>query len=401
MSTSPELSAATARYIQGTPLDHRKRLGQYFTPRSLRDALLEDLALPRGARVLDPACGTGEFFETVRRHWPAAKRVGYEIDRRLCELARAADPRATIEERDALAVAFHPTFDAVIGNPPYFETPSRSDLLYRYGDVISGRPNTYALFVKLGIELLKPGGVLAFVVSPSMNNGRYFRDLRDWILRVGRVERIRVLDRSNRFEGAQQAVMLFRVVKGEPDDGRHVWRRGDLTLFTEDPPALDQLFAGAVTLAELGCSVKTGGVVWNQNRDRLTNDRRGAVRLIWAKDIGMDGTLDFVGRAGKPGFVRGREPLRGPAIVVNRVTGAGRAARLRAALVPTGVEFVGENHVNVVLPPPGAPEREVARIVDALRDERAIAAVRRLTGNTQVSSVELRHLVPLRPDPPR
>lgn len=390
----PPLSEASRAYLARTPLEKRKRLGQFFTPSALRDALLDDLALPARARILDPACGTGEFLASAGVRYPDATLVGWEVDPEPAGVASAQVPRARIEVCDALAVPFEPAFDAVIGNPPYFECRLDPETRARFAGAISGRPNSYALFVYLGLELLKPGGRLAFVLPPSMNNGRYFSALRQRILALARVESLRLLDAPDLFVGASQKVMLLRLTKGESDDARFVYRRGAFTLFTEDPGALAELFESATTLADLGYTVKTGQVVWNQARADLVDRAQGAVRLIWSHDIG-DGELRFDGRPGKPGFVRGRAPLVGPAIVCNRVTGSGAAARLRAALVPAGLEFVGENHVNVVLPPAGTPERDVARVVERLRDPRVLQSVRRLTGNTQISSRELAHLVPV------
>ena len=390
----PELTRETRDYIARTPLEKRKSLGQFFTPAALRRKLLAGLALPERPRILDPACGTGEFLRTARRLWPDAELTGFEVDPQLAALSRSAVPEARIYRIDALEEPWRPAYDAVIGNPPYFEFKPEAAFRKRYQAAISGRPNTYACFVKLGLELLLEGGVLAYVLPPSMNNGAYFRALRDFILTMCRVESLRILPAADLFEGASQTVMLLRLVKGEADDGVHLFRRGPFRLFCQDPARLHVLFEGATTLDDLGYCVRTGSVVWNQVRDQLTDEPQGAVRLIWAHNLAA-GALDFRGKPGKPAFVRGRQPLKGPAIVVNRVTGLGQKARLRAALVPRDMEFLGENHVNVVRPPEGMGEAEVGHVVAALLSERAIAAVRELTGNTQISSLELQHLVPI------
>lgn len=391
------LSAESRAYIARTPLARRKTMGQFFTPADLRRELLAGISLPAGPRILDPACGTGEFLRSARELWPDAELHGFEIDEELAGLSRQAVPSAEVQQLDALGVTWEPGYDAVIGNPPYFEFRATPEVRKRYASAISGRPNSFALFVKLGLEMLRPGGVLAFVLPPSMNNGRYFRALREEIVESCRIESLRILPAENLFEGAQQTVMLLRLVKGEPDDGRHLFRRGPFTLFMEQPERLTELFRDATTLHQLGYTVRTGSVVWNQVRSALTDQPEGASRLIWAHNI-RAGELCLDGKPGKPSHVRGREALVGPAIVVNRVTGLGHKARLRAAAIPAGMEFLGENHVNVVLPPPGTRPDEVDQVARELCGERAGAAVRRITGNTQISSVELLHLVPLRVD---
>ncbi len=388
----------TQRWLETASPARRKRLGQYPTPAPIRRALLEGLRLPPRARVLDPACGSGEFLRTARALWPDARLEGWEIDPALCALARRAVPSAVIRRCDALRQPFAPGFDAVIGNPPYGPLRAGTALRQRYAAAISGRANVYALFLLLGAELLRDGGVLAFVVPPSMNNGAYFRALREALLERCAIESLRLLPSVDLFEGAQQTVMLLRLRRSRRGNARHVFRRGPFALFAERPEELAALFAGATTLSEQGFDVRTGSVVWNASRERLADSPRGATRLLWSHNIG-DGVLDLAPRAGRPRYVRGVRPLAGPALVVNRITGAGPRARLRVAEVPEGMEFVGENHVNVVLPPRGGSARaesaSLAKLVEALRSERVLSAARLLTGNTQISRTELLHLIPL------
>ena len=68
-------------------------------------------------------------------------------------------------------------------------------------------------------------------------------------------------------------------------------------------------------------------------------------------------------------------------------------------MVAPGERFVAENHVNVVRPRPGGTGAAVPldRVLEGLRSERAGRAIRLLTGNTQISATELRHLVPVLP----
>lgn len=394
MDSTAELTAASRAYMERVPIERRKQLGQFFTPRSVRERLLAGLELPPRARILDPACGTGEFLLSARERFPTAALVGIEIDPELAHIARTTVPEAEIRVGDALRLPLAGEFDAVIGNPPYFELKA-SAVPDELRSVVAGRPNVFALFVKYGLDRLVDGGVLAFVLPPSMNNGAYFKALRDDVAARGRILGLELLEAPNLFDGASQATMLLRVRKGTAGPERHVFRRGPFTLFVADPAAVERGFDDAVTLAELGYEVRTGSVVWNEAKADLSTDPQGATRLIWAHDIAEDGRVRFVDKAGKPGFVRGRRPLLGPAIVVNRITGVGARARLRVATVPPGVPFVAENHVNVVLPQSGTSHDRVAAVAMALRSPHALAAARRLTGNTQISATELKHLIPL------
>jgi hypothetical protein len=120
-----------------------------------------------------------------------------------------------------------------------------------------------------------------------------------------------------------------------------------------------------------------------------------AVPLVWAHNVGP-GQLTFHNRPGKPQYVVSRQPLCGPAIVVNRIVGAVGSGQLRAALVPEGMRFVGENHVNVIRPRAGIGlTGSWAEVLEALLHRDVAERIRLLTGNSQVSATELTHLLPL------
>ena len=137
-------SSATLDYLSRTPIDRRRRLGQFFTPAPLRQRLLARIELPKRPRILDPACGTGEFLLTARERWRDASLEGWEVDPELAGIARSLVPKSTIHCCDALRRQVAPRYDAVIGNPPYFEFLADMDLQIRYADAISGRPNSTA-----------------------------------------------------------------------------------------------------------------------------------------------------------------------------------------------------------------------------------------------------------------
>ena len=391
--------APTERYLSVHPAAQRKHHGQYFTPRAARQALLDRVGLAPGMRVLDPGAGTGEFLLDVLDRQPDVSLHGFDIDERLVAICRAAG-LDQVTRRDFLVRPPRDAYDLVIGNPPYYEVPRDRPMSSGYAEVVSGRPNVFAMFVKAGLDAVRPGGQLAFVVPPSMNNGRYFRALREYVLRHAAIESLVVLDGSSLFAGALQCVMLLVLRKGASTD-EHVFRADFGTgepepLFMEDPERLASLLEGRHTLDSLGFEIRTGRCVWNQHKEALRrNASDDAVPLIWSHNI-RDGELVLDESHGKPQYVRFAEPDTGPAIVVNRVTGAVGEGGLRAAMIPAGQRFVGENHVNVVSCADKS-EQLYRGVLAALRDRRATDALRLLTGNTQLSSRELRFLIPLVP----
>ena len=75
-----EFRSETLEYINEVNIEHRKSLGQYFTPRSIREKLLEKLPKKESPRILDPGCGTGEFLLTAKEYFENPELYGWDID---------------------------------------------------------------------------------------------------------------------------------------------------------------------------------------------------------------------------------------------------------------------------------------------------------------------------------
>ena len=394
-----EFRPETLEYMNGVTVGYRKSLGQYFTPESIREKLLSQLPKKENPKILDPGCGTGEFLLTAKKYFNNPELYGWEIDEKLVRISQRLAPDAQIEKTDALKRNDYEKYEFVIGNPPYYEFCLDTELRKKFGAVINGRANIYSLFVYQGIKLLKRGGYLAYVVSPSMNNGAFFAKLRSYIVENCNIEYLSVLDSPDLFNGALQSVMLLILKKGE-NKGDYIFKRNGILIFSEEVDYLTKVFEGKTTLYELGYEVKTGRLVWNQNRHLLTNEADGNIPLIWSYNITRDGLK--LGNHKRPQYVKitGGYDM-GTAIVVNRIVGRPGSGRVRAALIRQRMKFIGENHVNVIYPPKQAkllPTEETVSPKDILRQLNSpekVKVVQSITGNTQISKNELERLFPI------
>lgn len=397
-----EFHGETINYILRSDVSKRVSLGQFFTPRSLRLRLISRLPRLRKPRVLDPACGTGEFLLTAKDYFIDPQLYCWEIDEELVKIAEKIVPEAKIELVDSLTKPFREEFDIVLGNPPYYEFKPDESVKARFKEILYGRTNIYSLFIYLGIRLLKPSGYLAYVVSSSMNNGAYFKKLRDYVLKTCDIEYLEKIEDPYVFSDPKYTVnhtFQLLVLKKQVNTGRYVFKHNGITVFTDKYEELKEAFKNSYTLKQLGFKVQTGRVVWNQHKDKLTNNPDEGVLLIWSHNI-QKGRLILNNNERKPQYIkwdRGKVD-RGPAIVVNRVIGHPSRAVLEACLIPHGMEFVAENHVNVIYPPPGVRTETLEDIVRQLNSERINHIVRELIGNTQISKTELENLIPLRID---
>lgn len=397
---SEELEKETIQYIENTNREYRKSKGQYFTPKILREALLEQLPRKVSPRILDPGCGTGEFLLTAKEYFEKPALYGWEIDQKLAEISRKLVPEAQIECTDTLIKNENEKYDFVIGNPPYYELDLAEEVKEAYRDIIKGRINIYALFVYKGIKLLKEGGYLAYVVPPSMNNGAYFAKLREFIINQCNIEYLAIQEAPHLFHDALQSVMLLVLKKGK-NKGNYLFKKNGITIFSERSIYLKEAFSNQTTLQDLGYQVRTGRLVWNQNKDLLTKDSNNGVPLIWSHNI-KRGRLELNNHK-KPQFVRISTFDSGPAIVVNRVVGRPGKGRIKAALIPEKMKFVAENHVNVISDPEqqrlnsGKRQKRSSwgEILDQLNSPEKVGILQSITGNTQISKTELENLFPI------
>ena len=400
-----EFEELTIDYIKNANLDYRKSKGQYFTPKSIREELLRKLPLnQKKIKILDPACGTGEFLLSASKFFNKAELYGWDIDKKLIEISSKISPKAKLELADSLTKNVKEEFDIVIGNPPYFEFQPNEDIKNRYKEVLNGRTNIFNLFIKLGLDLVKENGYVAYVVPPSMNNGAYFNKLREYIIKHSNIESLSILKSPKLFHGAQQTVMLL-VLKKTKNKHDYIFKKNGITIFTERPNHLLNAFKGKKTLKELNYSVKTGRLVWNQNKSLLTNDPEAGTLLIWAKNITSTGLKLHL--KDKLQYVKSNNHDIGPAIVVNRIVGSIGNSQLKAAMISEGVRFIAENHVNVIYPPDKNEQLNfilangknsnisLEEITSQLNSKEKIDLLQYLTGNTQISKNELESLFPI------
>ncbi len=400
-----EFEELTIDYINSANLDYRKSKGQYFTPKSIREELLKKLPPnQKKIKILDPACGTGEFLLSASKFFNKAELYGWDIDKKLIEISSKISPKAKLELTDSLTSNVKEKFDIVIGNPPYFEFQPNDDIKNKYKEVLNGRTNIFNLFIKLGLDLVKEDGYVAYVVPPSMNNGAYFNKLREYIIKHSNIESLSILKSPKLFHGAQQTVMLL-ILKKTKNKQNHIFKKNGITIFTEKPEYLVEKFYGKKTLKELNYSVRTGRLVWNQNKSLLTNDPKLGTLLIWAKNITSTGLKLHL--KDKLQYVKSNNHDIGPAIVVNRIVGSVGNSQLKAVLISEGTKFIAENHVNVIYPPDKNEQLNfilangknssisLEEITSQLNSKEKINLLQYLTGNTQISKNELEKLFPL------
>lgn len=394
-----EYTKESIDYLKNTDIKKRKKLGQYFTPKSMRELLLSKLPKKDNADILDPACGSGEFLLSCKKYFKNPILYGFDIDKKLINISSKLVKNASIKNFDFLNIDINKKkYDYIIGNPPYFELKLNEEIKKKYFDIIKGRVNIFSLFIKTGLDLLKDGGYLAYVVPPSMNNGAYFSKLREYIIKNSSLEYLHIIDGADNFHLANQKVMLIILKKtNSKKSSKYIFKKNGITIFTEDKKFLNKAYKNTVSLKDIGYTVKTGSIIWNEHKEKLTNDKNNSTLLIWASNIN-NGKIIIGYTKGKPQYIKNISNdliIKSRVVVVNRITGSSKDINIKAAIV-NEKEFICENHVNVIYMSKNANcNYSLEDIFKALQDKTNIKVMRLISGNTQISKTELERLLPI------
>lgn len=221
----------------------RKTFGEFYTPLPVVKLILDSVGYVKGNQLrkktlLDPACGSGAFLiETLRRFISDVKEEansdgwsetleelcndlriwGYDINPFSCLMTKI---RFVLELLPYYARAFRsnssfvfpkpPIFcsdflleselddnsiDFIIGNPPYVgvtQIPKEKRKIYQKKfKTAKGRLNLYVLFIERAIDLLKPDGMLGFLVPTAfMVYSGYGRAIREYILETCHIKKM-------------------------------------------------------------------------------------------------------------------------------------------------------------------------------------------------------------------
>ena len=228
--------APEKEYLKTVSYNHRKKLGQFFTPMFIADLMTEWVVNNESGReILDPALGLGIFFRSIIKNHPDKiklfKFIGYEIDKNMAKLSK--DLFSDIQEiniqilnKDYLTEDWERKFDGIVCNPPYlkFHDYEPKDILLnmfnaRLGMKLSGFTNIYTLFILKSIWQLRKGGRAAYIVPSEFLNADYGKNVKKYIKKSGTLRFVIIIDFNlGVFEDATTTSSILLFAKDQNDE---------------------------------------------------------------------------------------------------------------------------------------------------------------------------------------
>jgi len=239
--------------------EERKGRGQYYTPKSIVEYMIAQLDIKRDSKVADPSCGCGSFLLTVfdifQKKYGADflnNIYGVDANRKATKITRAClymkagyredyidvvirnikVGNSIVQDKNIDKLAFDwrkefydvfqdGGFDFVIGNPPYVTLQKDSSFDFSesiYSAIIDGPINAATLMIGRSLEILKPGGTLAFLLPKSVLFVDSYNKLRQYLLANTRL--VQIFDLGAKFKDVrgEQVILVVKKSSASKDD---------------------------------------------------------------------------------------------------------------------------------------------------------------------------------------
>lgn len=414
MNTEIDFTNISRELTKSLSKDTKKNQGIYFTPPSIIRKIVENIQniiTPNVSRlkILEPSCGSGEFLVNLFKFEKVFKNsdiTGIELNKDVYEklktISELKQDNIKLLNSDYINYNTEEKYDIIIGNPPYF-VMKKIDVEKKYHKHFEGRPNIFVIFLIKSLEELAINGILSFVLPKSFLNCLYYNKTRWMIFKEYQIMNLESCKNDKFIETKQETFILtlrknYDISSNESKNMKYILSISNYIIFGEEDNivVLKDLFSSSKNLNDSGFDVKVGNVVWNQCKEKLTDDD-SKTRLIYSSDIvNKELVMKQYSNDSKKNFIKqsgGKSPL----LVINRGYGIGNY-NFDYCLIPGNFEYLVENHLICIIDKENRNRTELIdtykKIITSLEDPRTKKFIGIYFGNNAINTTELKYILP-------
>ena len=409
MEINPQHSELTKKITKGLTKTEKKDFGIFITPKIIFEKLTTAVIDYTNSnevvikRILEPSCGTCEIVNHCDSVFNDVEIIGIEYNKKIFDAIKSLEFKNNVDivESNFLKYTTDVNFDLIIGNPPYFVC-KKTDIPICYHDFCCGRPNIFGIFIIHSLSMLNKGGILAFIIPKSFLNSLYYAPIRNFIKKTCKIVNIIDFENDNEFIDTEQSTFGLIIQKLIEPNKEEIECEFSIKLnknfvFSTSTTILKELFEGSTTLEKMELKVRTGNVVWNENKDKLTDNSEDTL-LIYNTNITKDNILDIkkFKNEEKGQYIK-RDGRIDPTLVVNRGNG-NSTYRLNYAIITQGPYLI-ENHLNEIYSPKKMEKKQLLeiydRIINSFKNPKTQQFIEQFLGNNGLSKTELETIFPI------
>lgn len=408
--------------------EEKKENGIFFTPPSIIKTDVDFIFSKKKKKdiknILEPSCGSCEFINYLIFNCKI-KNTNIDCvefndtiydnikDKQKDFNENNENIKVDIKKKDFISYELSKKYDLIIGNPPYFNYPKKN-VPKKYQKYIIGRANIYIIFILKCLELLSPDGILSFVLPTNFLNCSYYKIVRDKIYNEYSI--INIVNHSdNQYLETEQKTCTIMIQNNKTKIDKFVkYNKNNDIVFntTENIKKLKKLECNTTNLDSMGFNVSVGNVVWNQEKEHLT-DNINDILIIYSSDIKDNryklfefsekakqrGKLHYIKKSGlKKNQLQ--SVTNEPSLVVNRGYGNGEYSFNYALINENSDEnYLVENHVINIRSKERKDKKELLeiynKIIKSFNDPRTKEFVKLYFTNDAINTNELQYSLPI------
>ena len=225
---------------------NKSQTGSYYTPRNVVNDVVKEY-VREDSKVLDPCCGTGQYLISFSEVVKDPRNIyGIDVDPIATRIARinllmkfrdqdfspnivCKNTLLEIGNYDLFSLDDESVkdFDVIATNPPWglhFSKEEAGKLEKIYQNITS--QESFSYFLIKGIELLKDGGILSFILPESILNVKTHKDIRDFLLNNSSINKVVYLDRV--FKNVFTPVIRLDLKKSKESKNTEIVKDGQI-----------------------------------------------------------------------------------------------------------------------------------------------------------------------------